>query len=114
MAVTGGIAFGAICRSAKCTRRPNLKAARKKMLWRCTHHDDYLIGLENIHVKANVPIYQLSLARIRLIFWSLLHVISKKVISMKVVLHVVSVSIEMSTKTYNSKFYTPNAISTAY
>ncbi len=28
---------------------------------------------------------------------------------MKVVQHVVSVNIEMSTKTYNSKFYTPNA-----
>ncbi len=33
---------------------------------------------------------------------------------MKVVRHVnvVSVNIEMSAKTYNSKFYTPNAIST--
>ncbi len=45
------------------------QAFTEPMLWRCTHHQNYLIGLDNIHVKENVPIYQLSLSRIRLIFW---------------------------------------------
>ncbi len=39
------------------------------MLWRCTYHPNYLIGLVNIHMKENMSVYQASLARFRLTFW---------------------------------------------